>query len=50
MIGEHLFYNEFPKHAKSIYCNGKTYSREEFLNEREEFFKRKAKMKKRQSV
>jgi len=45
MIGEYLFYNDFPERIKSIYCNGKTYSREEFLIERERFFKRKNKRK-----
>tara|TARA_B100001094_G_scaffold104886_1_gene101067 strand:- start:303 stop:458 length:156 start_codon:yes stop_codon:yes gene_type:complete len=45
MIGEYLFYNDFPKGVRSIYCNGKTYTREQFLIEKEKFLKRKAKRK-----
>ena len=33
MIGEYLFESDFPKHVKSVYCTGKTYTREEFLKE-----------------
>ena len=43
MISEYLFDNDFPEHAKSIYCNGRTYTREEFLREKERFLKRKTK-------
>jgi len=45
MIGEYLFYNDFPENVKSVYCNGKTYTRKEFLIEKEKFLKRKAKRK-----
>jgi len=42
MIGEYLFYNNFPDHAKSVYCNGRTYTRDEYLIEKKKFLKRKA--------
>ena len=45
MLGEYLFYNDFPQGVKSIYCNGKVYTREEFLIEKEKFFKKKLKRK-----
>jgi len=41
MIGEYLFKNEIPHGIKTIHCNGKTYSREEFVLEREKFLTRK---------
>ena len=37
MIGENLFESDFPKHVKSVYCNGRTYTREEFLKEKENY-------------
>ena len=45
MIGKYLFDNDFPEHVKSIFCNGKTYTRNEFLIEKEKFLKRKSKKK-----
>ena len=45
MIGEYLFYNDFRQGVKSIYCNGKVYTREEFLIEKDKFFKKKSKRK-----
>lgn len=45
MLGEYLFYNDFPQGVKSIYCNGKVYTREEFLIEKDKFFKKKSKRK-----
>ena len=41
MIDEYLFENNVPIGVKSIYCNGTTYSREQFLIEREKFLKKK---------
>ena len=37
MIGEYLFESDFPKHVKSVYCNGRKYTREEFLKEKENY-------------
>tara|TARA_B100001057_G_scaffold498638_1_gene606368 strand:+ start:18857 stop:19015 length:159 start_codon:yes stop_codon:yes gene_type:complete len=45
MIGEYLFNSDFPKHVKSVYCNGRTYTREEFLEEKEKYLLRKKKNK-----
>jgi hypothetical protein len=36
-----LFRNEFPRGVKSIFVNGKTYTRKEFLKKKEEFIKKK---------
>ena len=45
MIGEYLFESDFPKHVKSVYCNGKTYTREEFLKEKENLILKKKQKK-----
>ena len=36
-----LFRNKLPKGVKSVFINGKTFTREEFLKKREEFFNKK---------
>ena len=41
MIDEYLFGNDLPVGVRSIYCNGRTYSREQFLIEREKFLQKK---------
>ena len=45
MIGEYLFESDFPKHVKSVYCNGRTYTREEFLKEKENYLLKKKQKK-----
>ena len=50
MIGEHLFNNDFPKHVKSVYVNGKTYTREEFLKEKENYLSKKKKNQIKSSI
>jgi hypothetical protein len=36
-----LYSNTIPKGVKSIFVNGETFTREEFLKKREEFFNKK---------
>lgn len=36
-----LYRNEIPEGVKSIFVNGKTLTREEFLKKKEEFIKKK---------
>tara|TARA_B100001029_G_C15000839_1_gene417970 strand:+ start:953 stop:1087 length:135 start_codon:yes stop_codon:yes gene_type:complete len=36
----YLYLNEIPKGVKSIYINGKTITREEFLKQKESFLKK----------
>jgi len=43
MIDEYLFENDLPVGVRSIYCNGRKYSREQFLIEREKFTQKKRK-------
>jgi len=43
MIDEYLFGNDLPVGVRSIYCNGRKYSREQFLIEREKFTQKKRK-------
>ena len=50
MIGEYLFNNDFPKHVKSVYVKGKTYTREEFLKEKENYLLKKKKEKTKSSI
>ena len=45
MICEYLFESEFPKHVKSVWCNGKKYTREEFLKEKENYLLKKKQKK-----
>jgi len=44
MIGKYLFEHEIPHGVKSICCNGKTYSREEFVLKVRSFSKDKKKV------
>ena len=37
-----IFEKDFPDNVKSVFFNGKTYSKEEFNNEKAKFFKRKS--------
>ena len=50
MIGEYLFNNDFPKHVKSVYVKGKTYIREEFLKEKENYLSKKKKDQMKSSI
>ena len=50
MIGEYLFESDFPKHVKSVYVNGKTYTREEFLKEKENYLSKKKKDQMKSSI
>jgi hypothetical protein len=37
----YLFHNEFPQGVKSVYVNGKNISKEEFLDLKKRYFKKK---------
>ena len=43
MLDSFIFQNDIPKGVKSLFFNGKTYSREQFLAERKKFFNNKTK-------
>jgi len=43
MIDEYLFENNVPIGVKSIYCNVRTYSRDQFMIERQKFLQKKRK-------
>ena len=40
----YVFESDFPENVKSIFFNGRTHSKEEFYEEKENFMKKKAKI------